>query len=79
MTATWTQWLVLVGVVAITNFVSLAVIFAGTSYLSDRRKRKVFDPILEKLEESIMDEINFMDLVRRYEQDDEDGEMNDNR
>lgn len=77
MTVSWTQWLVLVGVVVVTNFVSLAVIFAGTSYLSDRRKRKVFDPILEKLEESINDEINFMNIVQNFER--EDGETNDNR
>ena len=77
MTVSWTQWLVLVGVVVVTNFVSLAVIFAGTSYLSDKRKRKVFDPILEKLEESINDEINFMNIVQNFER--EDGETNDNR
>ena len=74
---TWVQWLVLVGVVVVTNFVSLAVIFGVTSYVSDRRKRKVFDPILEKLEESINDEINFMNIVQNFER--EDGETNDNR
>lgn len=77
---TWVQWLGLVTVVTITNFVSLGLIFGIVSYVSDQRKKKVFDPILEKLEESIMDEINFMDIVRNFERDDEEnGETNDER
>jgi hypothetical protein len=75
----WVQWLGLVAIVAITNFVSLGLIFGIVSYVSDQRKKKVFDPILEKLEESIMDEISFMDIVRNFERDDEEGETNDER
>ncbi|MGA1717682.1 MAG: hypothetical protein ACO38Q_02625 [Aquiluna sp.] len=66
---TWLQWTGFVAAVAVTNFVSLAIIFGVTSYMSDRRKRKVFDPILEKLESSLMDELNFMDIVRNFEQE----------
>ena len=75
----WVQWLAFVIAITITNFVSLAVIFGMTAHLTERRKRKVLDPILEKIEESIKDEIDFMDIVRNFERDDkENGETNDN-
>lgn len=76
----WVQWLVLVGVVVVTNFVSLLLVMGMVAYQSDRRKAKVFDPILEKLEESIMDEINFLDIVQNFERDNnENGETDDYR
>jgi hypothetical protein len=76
----WVQWLAFVTAITITNFVSLAVIFGVIAHLTERKKRKTLDPILEKIEESIMDEINFMDIVRNFERDDkENGETNDER
>ena len=68
----WGQWIATLGLVMVANACSLAVIFSVTSWVSDRRKRKIVEPMLRKFEESLETDIEFMDLVSRLELDDDD-------
>ncbi len=65
-----TTGLVVLGFIAlfVTNFVSVFIAVGTMKWLDDRRKRKIAEMLMEEIGEQISTEINFRDIVRRFEQ-----------
>ena len=60
---TWIQF----GALVLANFVSVLVAIWIFRWVDYRRKRKFVDGLLDQMQEKISTEINFQDLVRRFE------------
>ena len=67
----WTQWLATMGVVLVANFLSLAFIFGAVSALNERRKRQMIEPLLDDLEQKIMTELDFLNIVQNFDGNEE--------
>ena len=67
----WTQWLVTVGVLVVTNFFSLTIIFGVSSALNEKREREKLKGMIDDLEKKIVTELNFIDIVQNFDDDDE--------
>ena len=65
-TATWA--LGFIGL-AITNFLSVFVAVGTMKWLDSRKKRKFAEMVITELGERISTEVNFQDIVSRFEQD----------
>jgi hypothetical protein len=62
---TWLQ----VGLLAVTNFVSVFTAVSVLRYLDYRKKKKVAEIIIDQLEKKISTEIDFENIVRNLRED----------
>jgi hypothetical protein len=62
---TWLQ----VGLLAVSNFVSIFIAVSILRYLDYRKKRKVAEIIIDQLEKKISTEIDFQNIVREMRED----------
>lgn len=62
---TWIQF----GVLALMNFASVFAAVYVMRAIDNRRKRKAIESFIDHVEEKISTEMNFQDLVKRFEQD----------
>jgi hypothetical protein len=61
---TWIQF----GLLALVNFVSVLAAVGVIRGIDNRRKRKVVESFVELVQEKISTEMNFQDLVKRFEE-----------
>jgi hypothetical protein len=61
---TWIQF----GLLALVNFVSVFAAVGAIRGIDNRRKRKVVESFVELVQEKISTEMNFQDLVKRFEE-----------
>jgi hypothetical protein len=64
-TMTWLQ----VGLLAVSNFVSIFIAVSVLRYLDYRKKKKVAEIIIDQLEKKISNEISFQNIVREMRED----------
>lgn len=64
---TWIQ----IGTLAVANFVSVLFAIWLFRWIDYRRKRKFVDGLLDQMQEKISTEMNFQDLVKRFDDDEE--------
>lgn len=64
---TWVQF----GLLAVLNFVSVFVAIAVLRDIDRRQKKKAIEAFIDHVEEKISTEMNFQDLVKRFEEDEE--------
>lgn len=62
---TWLQ----VGLLAVSNFVSIFIAVSLLRYLDYRKKKKVAEIIIDQLEKKISTEIDFQNIVREMRED----------
>ena len=62
---TWLQ----VGLLAVSNFVSIFIAVSVLRYLDYRKKKKVAEIIIDQLEKKISNEISFQNIVREMRED----------
>lgn len=61
----WIQF----GLLAVLNFLSVFVAIATLRAIDRREKKKMVEKILDHMEEKISTEIDFQNLVKRFEED----------
>lgn len=61
---TWIQF----GLLALVNFVSVLAAVGVIRGIDNRRKRKVVESFVDLVQEKISTEMNFQDLVKRFEE-----------
>lgn len=64
---TWVQF----GLLAVLNFASVFVAIAVLRGIDRRQKKKAIEAFIDHVEEKISTEMNFQDLVKRFEEDEE--------
>jgi hypothetical protein len=64
---TWVQF----GLLAVLNFASVFGALSFLKWMDTRRKRKFVESFLDQMEDKISTEMKFGDLVKRFQEDEE--------